>query len=88
MDEKESIKRAVWTSFEFSKNTIIENIISAINSGVIKVDSNNLVYLVNIVQSSSEDAYQKCIGSVSNQILDLTKTNKEKVPAKGTSKKN
>jgi hypothetical protein len=88
MDEKESIKRVVWTSFEFSKNTIIENIISAINSGVIKVDSNNLGYLVNIVQSSSEDAYQKCIGSVSNQILGLTKANKEKVPPKGTSKKN
>jgi hypothetical protein len=88
MDDKELIKRSIWTSFELSKNTIIQNIISAINNKNINVDPNNLGYIVNIIQSSSEEAYQKCIGSISNQILDLTKTNKEKVPSKGTSKKN
>jgi len=88
MDDKELIKRSVWTSFELSKNTIIQNIISAINNKNINVDPNNLGYLVNIIQSSSEEAYQKCIGSISTQILESVKSNPEKAPPKGTSKKN
>ena len=88
MDEKELIKRSVWTSFELSKNTIIQNIISAINTKSIKIDPNNLGYLVNIIQSSSEEAYQKCIGSISNQIMETVKVSAEKVPSKGSSKKN
>jgi hypothetical protein len=89
MNTNDKINKIIWGSFELSKDTLVKNTISAVNSGKIPLDKDKLPLLVSLIQGSSEEAFHKCISSVSREISGvLAEETKSPTKEKTTSKKN
>lgn len=88
MNVKDQINKLMWNSFEVSKDTLVKNIISAVNSGALPIKIETLPVLVNLIQGSSDEAFSKCNLTISREILSVVEgSTKHQVTSK-SSKKN
>jgi len=88
MNVKDRINKLMWNSFEVSKDTLVKNIISAVNSGALSLEKSSLPTLVTLIQGSSDEAFSKCNASITREIMSTIESpSKDQTLAK-TSKKN
>lgn len=88
MNVKDQINKLMWNSFEVSKDTLVRNIIAAVNSGNLPVKKEVLPTLVTLIQGSSDEAFNKCNSTISREIISVFESNANNQAPTKSSKKN
>jgi hypothetical protein len=88
MNVKDQINKLMWNSFEVSKDTLVKNIISAVNSGALPLKKESLPTLVTLIQGSSDEAFNKCNSTISREILSVVESSTKSQAQPKTAKKN
>lgn len=71
MSSKDKVSKSVWGLFEFTKETVKKNLVQATNNNELKLDENSLRLLLNIVDSSISEGYNKGIDSTAKNVASL-----------------
>jgi hypothetical protein len=88
MNVKDQINKLVWNSFEVSKDTLVKNIISAVNSGALPLKKESLPILVTLIQGSSDEAFNKCSPIITREIVSAAESSLKNQVLDKVSKKN
>ena len=71
MSSKDKVSKSVWGLFEFTKETVKKNLVQAANSEQLKLDENSLRLLLNIVDSSISEGYNKGLDSTVKNLVSI-----------------
>lgn len=68
MQPKEKIVRAVWNCYEGTKDCVINNVVTLISQGKLKISTEESQYLLSVLASSINEGFQKSAKTLENQI--------------------
>lgn len=68
MQPKEKIVRAVWNCYEGTKDCVVNNVVSLVNQGKLKLDPKDTQFLLSMLTASINEGFQKSANVLENEI--------------------
>lgn len=83
---KHNLDKTSWEMIEFLKETTKKNLVSAVNSELLAIDKEVLPKLLNLLDASIAEGYNKCYNNFSTKFEKISKDilSQQQLPSKKT----